>query len=109
MAEFNEYYCEHCGFRIETENRFYYRLMSGYYMTVLCTKCKTIHRVRPPRLDIHDEEDYLHTLRMLDVKSRESRCPECGAKGHLRIWEPADGCPVCHRKLTEHLLGLMID
>lgn len=78
-------------------------------MTVLCSKCKTIHRVRPPMLDIRDEEGYLHTLRMIDVKSRESRCPECGAKDHLRLWEPADGCPKCHKKLTEYLLHMMVD
>lgn len=109
MACFNEYYCPHCGFSIQTENSFYYRLMSGYWMTVVCTKCKTIHRVIPPRIDTNDPEGYLYDLKMLESKSRESRCPKCGARGKIRIWEPSDGCPICKCELVERPLGLLVD
>lgn len=106
---FDEFYCHQCDFSIRTENSYYYRLMSGYYLTVLCTKCNSIHRVSPPMFDCHDVEDYIHFLRMLDQKSRYSRCPKCGARERMRIWEPADGCPVCGRKMEKRFIGLMVD
>lgn len=89
------YRCSRCQFSIETSRRFYYRLEDRFYMTVLCTNCQTIHHVRPHLPTITNEEALLHYLKELDTKSRLSKCPKCGERGHFQLWQPSDLCPKC--------------
>ena len=99
--------CYTCMVNMDEDD--YYRLMSGYQMTVLCANCKTIHRVTPPTFTPGSEEDTLLFLKELDVKNRLSRCPTCGARGHFQIWQPSDRCPNCRGVLTQKVIGLMVD
>lgn len=112
MACFSQFTCKHCGFEILTEPRFYYRLMSGYYVTRKCSKCKSIIEEHFQYTDIpvfRDPEDFFKWIESNDFHSKYDFCPKCHHKSRLTLWSPTTcRCPKCRHMLTMTQKNIMM-
>lgn len=85
MADFREYKCKKCGYRVRTEPKGHYALMTGEYYNFICNKCKEIVSISSSSL----------AQEMYGV-----RCPKCAVRNHLYTWNPLEGhCPKCNGRM----------
>ena len=108
MAIFHKYTCPKCGFEIETADSFGYCLMSGTYVTVKCSQCGIIDRMKiSPK---HYTEPYSASLfEVIQLTMFNSDCPNCHNHGDFAIWEPQKGCPNCGSELSTSIGELLVD
>ena len=93
MANYKEYKCEGCGYRVAANPRGKDMVMMGEIYSYLCPDCKEIVGVVIP----HGE------------KPERVVCPECGSD-KIQNWNPKTGkCPKCGGDMKATGVCLCVD
>ena len=82
MAQWRLYVCKKCGYKIQTEPRGFYGLMSGEFFNFKCSNCKRILKMG------------------INRDGSLPKCPYCNETSGLSTWNPIEGhCPKCDGKM----------
>ena len=82
MAHWTTFKCKNCGYKIQTEPRGFYGLMSGMFYNFKCSNCKRIIKMG------------------IGGNGELPKCPYCHETSGLSTWNPIEGhCPQCDGKM----------
>lgn len=95
MAQWLTYKCKKCGYKVQTEPRGYYALMSGMFYNFKCSNCKSIVTIPSGGLSRDGELP---------------KCPNCNETSGLSTWNPIEGhCPKCDGEMeVDRLYGVIM-